>query len=1352
MVTSPEPVEVMSLLSSPTGHLVNLSASPASPTFDRDAFVHHIPLLPAAARRLRDGIHGFVRVINRSGEPGTVHIEAFDDEGTAPSPLTLDIGANEAVHLSADDLEHGNPDLGLAEGFGTGAGDWRLRLRSHLELEVLAYVQSDDGFLASVHERVAVSGAGHRVSMFSPGSSPGHTSRLRLVNPGDRPARVRIEAIDDRGVPAGTAVRLEVPARGARNVTAQELESVLGSDGTGMWRLEVTADQPIKAMSLLESPAGHLANLSTSTPDEDLEDVFDELISGPVVQDKCVFCHVQGGIAGATRLLFVRAPFPSYQDYNLGVFRDFLDAVEDGADYVLKKIQGVGHGGGPQVPAGTDAFANMERFLALLGEDDAPTPPPITPETLFDTVQMASTRKTLRRAAIIFAGRIPTDAEYAAAERGPIALRSTIRSLMTGPEFHEFLIRGANDRLLTERAGHVIDANLGVFVDFVNETHRRKTAAYYGDDQERDLNDFWDWNNVVQHGFRRAPLALIAHVVENDRPYTEILTADYIMANPWAAAAYGASTRFDDPDDMHEFKPSKIAKYYRIGEGYEREFDRLVGAERIIDPGPLRTVYPHAGILNTTAFLYRYPTTATNRNRARSRWTYYHFLGLDIEKSAPRTTDPVALADTNNPTLRNPACTVCHRIMDPVAGAFQNYSDDGYYRYSWGGQDSLDDLYKQAVGPPQTLDSVSWEDRRTLTWPVELAGGAQTLRILYTNHFYDESADLGGAVHLDRLRVADARGGTVFSRELEDVVAPIAHWGRCGNKNYNPSTDSEDHLLLWGGYLECALYFDVEIPGDGLHHVEVVGWSQGQYEQYGDDGFAKLSIAVNPYQDGDTWYRDMRAPGFAGKSAPNNDKSLQWLAKQIVADERFAEATVEFWWPAIMGGEVAEPPEDEGDADFEGLLLAANAQGAEVTRLANGFRRGFRPLRAYNLKDLLVEIVLSKWFRADAIEDLDPVRAVALRGAGARRLLSPEELDRKTAAIAGYQWGRTPRINRGAERGTYTKLNDDFRLLYGGIDSDGITERARDVTSVMAGVARRHAVQVSCPVVTRELFLLPEARRQLFAGIDRDVTPGLEFGQSFEVEADTWDERETFSLDGMLADGSYIVRLAFTNDYWEPNADRDIFIDRVDVRNSAGEVVVSREVEEIEPSGDCDGTDDDQFGLYCGGRAVEVPIDIPISGSYTIEVVAWANHAGEGLPVLGVLIEDADGSGAGAIRDKLVELHDKLLGVQVTSDSPDVEAAYRLFVSTMERRRAAGGRWFEHWRCNAELDLSYFDGILDDVVEEHEQDDGFRHYQLDWERVGEFMDSIDFSDPHQTAKAWVVVLAYLMTDYRYLYL
>ena len=70
-----------------------------------------------------------------------------------------------------------------------------------------------------------------------------------------------------------------------------------------------------------------------------------------------------------------------------------------------------------------------------------------------------------------------------------------------------------------------------------------------------------------------------------------------------------------------------------------------------------------------------------------------------------------------------------------------------------------------------------------------------------------------------------------------------------------------------------------------------------------------------------------------------------------------------------MGSEMAEFPEDAADADFEGRLLAANAQDAEVVRLASGFRDGFQGSPyTYNLKDLLVEIVLSEWFRADAVD------------------------------------------------------------------------------------------------------------------------------------------------------------------------------------------------------------------------------------------------------------------------------------------------------------------------------------------------------------------------------------------------
>ena len=217
------------------------------------------------------------------------------------------------------------------------------------------------------------------------------------------------------------------------------------------------------------------------------------------------------------------------------------------------------------------------------------------------------------------------------------ALRATIRGLMTGPQFHEFLIRASNDRLLTDRDWTVIDnAASHHFVDASNLYHQKAVAVAEG---RLDKGEFQTWQNRVQFGFRRAPLELIAYVAENDLPYTEILTADYIMANPMAVEAYGASTVFTDPNDPFEFRPSEIVSYYRDDESKVSEYSLEFGT-KVTDPGNLWTIYPHAGILNTTVFLKRYPTTATNRNRARARWTYYHFLGLDVEKSASRTHRP----------------------------------------------------------------------------------------------------------------------------------------------------------------------------------------------------------------------------------------------------------------------------------------------------------------------------------------------------------------------------------------------------------------------------------------------------------------------------------------------------------------------------------------------------------------------------------------------------------------------------------------------------------------------------------------------------------------------------------------
>ena len=170
---------------------------------------------------------------------------------------------------------------------------------------------------------------------------------------------------------------------------------------------------------------------------------------------------------------------------------------------------------------------------------------------------------------------------------------------------------------------------------------------------------------------------------------------------------------------------------------------------------------------------------------------------------------------------------------------------------------------------------------------------------------------------------------------------------------------------------------------------------------------------------------------------------------------------------------------------------------------------------------------------------------MALRHAGARRLLTPEELAQKTVSLTGFQSGR--HIDVGCRGDCDARPNDltlDFRLLYGGIDSDGITERARNITSVMAGVAKRHAVRTSCPVVMRDFYLVPDEERHLFGGIDKNVTPASQFSASFEVAAEkNW---ETLSAEGSLLPGSSTVRLSYINDYYGgPGEDRNLRLDRL---------------------------------------------------------------------------------------------------------------------------------------------------------------------------------------------------------------
>ncbi len=261
-VASSQPLQVMSLMESPTGHMTNLSTVPAA-----DGGRHSVPLFPSASDPL--GRQGFIRVINSGGSAAQVGITAFDESGRDYEPLTLSVPANGARHVNSDDLELGNADKGLTGRTGSGEGHWRLALSGPDDVDVLAYIRTKDGFLTSMHDVVPGADNRHEVAFLNPGSNHRQLSRLRLVNAGDTVAQVRITGIDSEGASPGGVVRASVPGGAARSFTASELESgaeglqgALG-DGAGKWRLTVESDRPITVMSLLETPTGHITNLST---------------------------------------------------------------------------------------------------------------------------------------------------------------------------------------------------------------------------------------------------------------------------------------------------------------------------------------------------------------------------------------------------------------------------------------------------------------------------------------------------------------------------------------------------------------------------------------------------------------------------------------------------------------------------------------------------------------------------------------------------------------------------------------------------------------------------------------------------------------------------------------------------------------------------------------------------------------------------------------------------------------------------------------------------------------------------------------------------------------------------------
>ena len=845
----------------------------------------------------------------------------------------------------------------------------------------------------------------------------------------------------------------------------------------------------------------------------------------PIVQQSCVVCHQQGLTADqqGARLLFTDSAADNH-----AAIEAFVTSDGVGANWLLGKIVGdLSHGGGPVLAQGGDRYLAFADYLTLLVGANTDDGSVETSELWLGTV--AESREiTLRRAASLLAGKAPTPEALERAALSDTALKNELVQHMSGDDFHEFLVTAANDRLLTDGLNNGIDWQF----DF-----RWRFPAYYAFElglpdvrpDQFDNEEYWglpfltrnDANFEVRVATTREPLELIAYIVENDRSYKEVVTADYTMVNQFTALAYQADVTFDEPivdergfynrKHLNTFRPAK--NFGHVPFTNDNYFDEETGDYRITEYHE----WPHAGVLSMPAWLGRYPSTDTNRNRARARWTYYQFLDVDIEKSAPRTTDPVALADTNNPTMNNSACTVCHERMDPVAGAYQSFGDQGHYLNQHGGLDSLPDFYKN----PQRADGDLYElqhDSGTnwgryqfheVSTPVTTAKGGN-FAISNPDPCIEDTemnTDDEWFGWCSRLGVADI---TVYASGSQVLKLQASEFEDYAGFSVSTYTDSESGEQRPQGDLNGNVYqlhhdvwmaFDFDLPeGD----YEIVLTLATQQDEGYPEPFVLAGLLWNEglttaakYQYGDTWYRDMRSPGFNGRAHKSGEDSIVWLGHQIAEDPRFPNATVKFWWPSVFGTEALTAPTDRSLINYDAQLLAFNAQEALVEELANAFVAS-----DYNVKSLLADMVLSPWFRTTAVDQgLSDIQQQALETVGRGRLLTPEELDRKNRAVFGRTWGQpaeddpysyTPRSN----------FSDPWRgyaTFYGGIDSAAVTSRNRDKTPLMSNVTEKMAVELACQVVLQD-FNRPIEKRLVFTEVERTTDPAALAAASHVLE------------------------------------------------------------------------------------------------------------------------------------------------------------------------------------------------------------------------------------------------------------
>ena len=242
---------------------------------------------------------------------------------------------------------------------------------------------------------------------------------------------------------------------------------------------------------------------------------------------------------------------------------------------------------------------------------------PLRPLAPPGDLELLGVEDHLVRVALVLAGRRPDAAELAAVREDPDALPGIVDGYLAGPTFGAVVRDMWHEVLLLRVEGRFVLPRLG--------------PLPAGTDAEwiRDVSE--------------EPLRLIEHVVVHDRPFGEIVTADYAIASDLGLAVWGGAVL--PPDPAAPTPP---------------------GWQRVTwDSGQ-----EMAGILSSGALWLRHPSNGTNLHRGQAdlladALLCSGFLGRDVPLF-----NNIDLSDetaVKQALTRDPGCVSCHQTLDPLA-------------------------------------------------------------------------------------------------------------------------------------------------------------------------------------------------------------------------------------------------------------------------------------------------------------------------------------------------------------------------------------------------------------------------------------------------------------------------------------------------------------------------------------------------------------------------------------------------------------------------------------------------------------------------------------------------------------